>query len=169
MGLLLEIFSVVLLLISLWLGIKYLILLTVKHNADRAFEKLCSKLKKQYELIDTLFSQFSVMSVEERSFTENIKNLISQAAEFSIEKDGNERIIGYANSILENVEIFVDGIVQKDAENQNVQKYNSKMLDFNKTKDSYNKSAKILRHYVDVFPTSLMARLKEIKTMDYLN
>jgi len=153
----------------LFLGIKYTTLLFAKRNADKEFQNIDTELKKYYEVVKELFSHFSGLSVEDEKLAEDTQKLIAAASDFSIEKDGNERIIGYANSILENTKNFVDSITAADAENMNVKQYKTYLQKFNREKEYYNKSAQYLRHYVDVFPTSLMARLKLIKTMDYLN
>ena len=153
----------------LWFGIKYLLLIQAKQNSDKAFVGVYNKLQPQYDVIINLFSQFPVLSLENRSLVQNTKKLISTAQEFTIEKDGNERIIGYANSILNNVQKFVVSILEKEPDNESIKKYNYLMAVFNKPKEDYNKSAQRLKHYVDTFPTSFYARLKDIKTMDFFN
>ena len=165
----LKLLLVVFLLICLFLGIKYIILLRAKSVADKSFLNIFNKLNQLYEDTMFLFSQFSVLSMEDRMLVQNTKKLITEAQSFVIEKDGNERIIGYANAILENVKIFSDSILVKDPENMHISKYIYLLAIFNKAKKDYNRSAEYLRHYVDTFPTSFYARLKKIRTMDYIN
>ena len=110
-----------------------------------------------------------MLSLENRTLVQSTKKLISTAQEFTIEKDGNERIIGYANSILDNVQKFAVSILEKEPENEPLKKYNYLLAVFNKPKEDYNKSAQRLKHYVDTFPTSFYARLKNIKTMDFFS
>ena len=155
--------------ICLWLGINYLLLLHAKKNADRTMLDVCIKLQQQYDAIINLFSQFHILSLENRTLVQNTKKLISQAQEFSQEKDRNEMIIAYANTILENVKKVTESIFEKEPDNEYIKKYNYLLAVFTKVKDDYNKAARKLRHYVDVFPTSFFARLKGITTMDILN
>lgn len=162
-------FFIIVLFICLWLGIKYLLLLNAKCCADKSMNNIFNKLSNQYDVIMSLFSQFSVLSLESRSLVQNTKKLIAQAQEFSVEKDGNEIIIAYANTIFENVQKFTDSITEKSPDDNNVIKYCYQLAVFNKSKEEYNACAKKLSHYVDTFPTSFFARLKNIKTMDYLN
>ena len=105
--------------------------------------------------------------MENRNLVQTTKKLISQAQDFSIEKDGNERIVGYANSILANVQTFTEAILEKEPENDSVMKFKYLQAVFDRAKDDYNLSAQKLKHYVDTFPTSFYARLKCIKTMDF--
>ncbi len=155
--------------ICLWLGIKYLLLIQAKQNSDKAFAGVYIKLQPQYDAIINLFSQFPVLSLENRTLVQNTKKLILTAQDFTIEKDGNERIIGYANSILNNVQRFAVSVLEKEPDNESIKKYNYLLAVFNKPKEDYNKSAQRLKHYVDTFPTSFYARLKDIKTMDFFN
>jgi TolA-binding protein len=162
-------FFIIVLLICLWLGIKYLLLLNAKRIADKSMNNIFNKINNQYDVIMSLFSQFSVLSLESRNLVQNTKKLIAQAQDFSVEKDGNEIIIAYANTIFENVQKFTDSIIEKTPDDNNVTKYYYQLAVFNKSKEEYNTCAKNLRHYVDTFPTSFFARLKSIKTIDYLN
>ena len=155
--------------ICLWLGIKYLLLIQAKQTSDKAFAGVYNKLQPQYDAIINLFSQFPVLSLENRTLVQNTKKLILTAQDFTIEKDGNERIIGYANSILNNVQRFAVSVLEKEPDNESIKKYNYLLAVFNKPKEDYNKSAQRLKHYVDTFPTSFYARLKDIKTMDFFN
>ena len=165
----LKLLLIVFLLICLYFGIKYIILLRAKSAADKSFLNIFNKLNQLYEDTMFLFSQFSVLSMEDRMLVQNTKKLIAAAQCFVIEKDGNERIIGYANAILENAKNFSDSILAKDPENMHISKYIYHWAIFNKAKKIYNGSAENLRHYVDTFPTSFYARLKKIRTMDLIN
>ncbi len=166
---LLKLIFIAVVFICLWCGIKYLLLLYAKRNADKSMKRVFDELLQQYDAIINMFSQFHVLSLENRTLVQNTKKLIIQAQNFSLEKDRNEMIIAYANSVFENVQKFTDSILEKEPENEYIKKYCYLQSAFNKLKDDYNSSALKLRHYVDVFPTSLFARFKSITTMDLLN
>lgn len=163
-----EIAMVVILVITLVYGIKYIMLLVVKYEADKDFKNLFKALSNQYKAVNTLLPILFALSPESSSIIEDTKNLMSKAVDFSIEKDGNERIIAYANSILENADIVLNSISETNTENADIKEYVKILNGFEKYKNKYNKSAKRLRHYADVFPTSFFARLKRITTMDYM-
>ena len=166
---LLKLAFLIIILTCLWIGVKYLLLLHAKSNADKAMFEVCNKLIQQYDAILSLFSQFHVLSLENRTLVQNTKKLIAKAQDFTPENDRNEMIIAYANSILENVKKFTDSIIEKEPENEYIKKYNYMLAVYTKSRDDYNASARKLRHYVDVFPTSLFARFERISMMDYLN
>lgn len=167
MFLILGVFVSIFVYICLWLGVKYILLLKAKRDADKSLTDIYYKLQQQYEAIISLFSQFHILSLENRNLLQNTKKLISLARDFSIEKDGNERIIGYANSILENVQIITDSVLEKEPENDYIMRFRYLQAVFNRAKDEYNVSAQKLKHYVDTFPASFFARLKNIRTMDF--
>jgi len=166
---LLKLAFLIIIFVCLWVGVKYLLLLHAKSKANIALFEVCNKLTQQYDAILYLFSQFHVLSLENRTLVQNTKKLIAKAQDFTPENERNEMIIAYANSILENVKKFTDSILEKEPENEYIKKYNYLLAVYNKVKDDYNTSARRLRHYADTFPTSLIARFEGITTMDYLN
>ena len=82
-------------------------------------------------------------------------------ANTKITREHKDRIIAYANSIINNLQLIQSSTNTPDnfTENNDFLKFQDK---FDKTKKSYNASAIKLRHYADVFPTSLLARFKKI-------
>lgn len=169
MGLIIELITVIILLICLWVGLNYIMLIISKYNADKNFNILFEHLKLQYETINNILSQFSLLPQDKQKLLDETKKYISQATNFSIETDGNERIIAFANAICKNIEILINVFEEYNTNNPNIDKYLGMQKEFNRIKDSYNKTAEKLKHYVDVFPSSLMARMKKITTMDYIN
>ena len=164
--------SIIFLLICLWVGVKYLALITAKKNAYREFNKFCKELIIHYEsILPALFASKKFMQNEKDTISETI-NFINKAKDFTIEKDGNERIIGYANAIFKNINDIIqksDSYTnEKEAFYNALAKYNESKNNFDNEIKKYNHSAKTLKHYVDVFPSSLIARFLNIKTMDYI-
>ena len=161
-----EICVIIILLVCLWIAWNYVLLIIAKHNVDKEFSKLFEMLKEYYALI-RIYLEKNQNRIQEQTLIEQTNQYIEKAANFSIEKDGNERIIAYANSIINNLQLIQGSMNTSDDEpNNNMLKFQDR---FNKVKESYNESAKKLRHYADVFPTSLLARLKKIFIVDYMN
>lgn len=162
-----EICVIFILLVSLWIAWNYVLLIIAKHNVDKEFSKLFEMLKEYYALIRIYLGK-NQNCIQEQTLVEQTNQYIEKAANFSIEKDGNERIIAYANSIINNLQLIQDSMNTSDDEpsNNDMHKFQDR---FNKVKESYNESAKKLRHYADVFPTSILARLKKIFIVDYMN
>ena len=168
-----EIFIVVLLLICLWISWKYIMLTISKHNADKAFNNFKENLNIEYKNV----RDFLLLS---QPYINDINNIIPatldfivKSSSFTVEKDGNERIIGYANAILNNTKNIykeVNSIENKQNKlSDAILIFEKSQKEFNKQKEIYNLHAEILKKYVDTFPSSLIARLKKITTMDYIN
>ncbi len=166
-----EIVVIAILVICLWVAWKYILLVMSKSNADKAFSKLAFVLQKNYDNIELFLNSSLNFIGENRDFINKILENISKAKDFSIEKDGNERIIGYANSILNSTQEILD-ILENSNNSEEInclcQRYKASHANFITEKNNYNLKAQQLRHYVDVFPTSLISRFKNIKTMDYI-
>ena len=161
-----EICVIIILLVCLWIAWNYILLIIAKRNVDNEFSQLFMMLKEYYTLILTYLEE-NQNCIQEQTLVEQTNQYIEKAANFSIEKDGNERIIAYANSIINDLQLIQGSMNTSDDEpNNNMLKFQDR---FNKVKESYNESAKKLRHYADVFPTSLLARLKKIFIVDYMN
>ncbi len=168
--LLMEIAFVIILLICLWCIINYTMLMFTKHSADKIFELTFIEINKQYEYISQILLTNNLFEQEQCPLSDETKSLINTASSFSVEKDGNERIIGYANAINKNMQTLIQSIKEEFySTNKDIINYLEKQKEFEKIKKHYNETAKSLKHFVDVFPTSLMARLKNIRTMDFLD
>jgi len=168
MVLLIGIIAIIILSVLLWLGINYLMLSICKYRADKMFFTLDKYLKEEYKVIYDVLTQLNLLTLDKQKLLDDTKRFLSQALDFSIEKDGNERIIGYANAILENIKI-ISNLSNEIADNPSLNKLKNMQKKSEQLINDYNNSAQKLKHYVDVFPSSLMARLKRISTMDYIN
>lgn len=162
-----EICIIIILLACLWITWNYVLLIITKRNVDKEFNQLFEKLKEYYALI-RVYLEKNQNYIQEQALIEQTNKYIEKAVDFSIEKDGNERIIAYANSIINNLQLIQNSTNTPDnfTENSDFLKFQDK---FDKAKKSYNASAIKLRHYADVFPTSLLARFKKIFIVDYIN
>ena len=162
-----EICVIIILLVCLWIAWNYILLIIAKRNVDKEFSQLFEMLKEYYALI-RMYLEENQNCIQEQALVEQTYQYIDKATNFSIEKDGNERIIAYANSIINNLQLIQSSTNTPDnsIDNSNILKFQDK---FNKVKETYNKSAIKLRHYADVFPTSLLARFKKIFIVDYMN
>lgn len=143
-------FLIILFILLIWLCVKYFILKASNTIARKAFEKLHIQINKRYDFILNALN-----NKENSQLTSDTRNLIEKAKNFSAQKDGIDRIIRFSNAIFENAE-HLSALPENDN-------------DFNNAKNNYNKCAQKLRHYVDVFPTSLMARFADIKLLDLLH
>lgn len=165
----LKIVLIILLLLILWLSVKYVLLLCAKRNADIVFNKFLKKLKEHAEVVDLLLEESMKYPDIDKDKINETKEYISKLQGFSVEKDGNERIIGYTNAVFNNVRDMYTVMYASENKTEILTKYNALNKEFETEKNAYNTSAGILKHYADVFPTSLFARLKNIRTMDFVN
>ena len=114
-----------------------------------AFDLLHVQILKRYDLILN-----ALKNTENSALADETRNLIKKALEFNVKNDGRDRIIRFANAIFDNSKKLA---LQIDTDSE-----------FDFAKKQYNDFAKQLRHYIDVFPTSFMARVALIITKDYL-
>ena len=114
-----------------------------------AFDLLHAQIIKRYDLILNALN-----NVANSNLAEETRILIKKALEFSVQQEGRDRIIRFANAIFDNSK-KLSLTLEEDNE-------------FEFAKTQYNDFAKQLRHYIDVFPTSFMARVSLIITKDYL-
>ena len=169
--LLIEILVLVILSITLCMMLSYAVLKTEKYKVDIVCEDFYENLKTQYNNVREFLNSVKESSAQ-RDLIDEVLGNITKAMEMSEEKDGNERIIGYANYIFAKADDIKQEI--KSAENQGediisaLQNYEASQDKFKTKKDNYNESIKRLKRYVDVFPTSFVARLKYITTKDFI-
>ena len=168
---LIEIITIIVLLVCLWVALKYIMLVMKKYKADIAFGIFYKILMEQYNIISAFMENVKIMLPDGKIINETY-DLIAKAKELTIKKDGNERIIGYANAITEKAkQIFIllnNSEVKNEMLLKELEKYSNSVKKFNVEKEKYNSVAQKLKYYVDVFPTSLMARLMHITTMDFM-
>ncbi len=143
-------FSVLLLVYIAWLFIRYCTLIISNKKAYKAFFALHEQINKRYGILLSKLDSYN----ENEKLVSETKGFINKAVQFSYQKEGVDRIIRFANAIFDNAKQL--GLtVNEDTE-------------FNNAKFHYNKCAQKLKYYVDVFPTSLMARLAHIQFLDSL-
>ena len=133
----------------IWLFIKYMTLIICDKKVCVAFDLLHVQILKRYDLILN-----ALKNTENSALADETRNLIKKALEFNVKNDGRDRIIRFANAIFDNSKKLA---LQIDTDSE-----------FDFAKKQYNDFAKQLRHYIDVFPTSFMARVALIITKDYL-
>ena len=142
-------FIVLLSVLLIWLFIKYMTLVICDKKVCVAFDLLHAQIIKRYDLILNALN-----NVANSNLAEETRILIKKALEFSVQQEGRDRIIRFANAIFDNSK-KLSLTLEEDNE-------------FEFAKTQYNDFAKQLRHYIDVFPTSFMARVSLIITKDYL-
>ena len=135
--------------LAAWICIKYFVLLGTVRIASDAFNKVHLQINKRYKLILENLDNCK----ENNDLVSETKELITKALDFNKQTDGTDRIIRFANAIFDNAEKL--SITTEDS-------------DFTAAKKYYNDCAQQLRHCTDVFPTSFMARLSEIRFIDSL-
>lgn len=160
----LKIVLLIILLLCLRFAWSYIMLVTAKHNTKETFNKLFEKLKEYVLKIQCLLEEIKDNEKVNSDTVNETEDFITKLLSFSFEKDGNERIIGYANAIYLNMEKLLPVIKETEA----FSKYTDFTKEFEQEKEKYNSTAKKLQHYVDVFPSSFIARLKGIKYFDYI-
>ena len=143
-------FGILFLFLIIWLCVSYLLLAGTHRMTCNAFLDLHKQINKRYEMILALLNETSG-NPDKVSET---KNFIEKALNFNFKTDGADRIVRFANAIFDNTKLLSLQIEED--------------VHFTSAKNHYNHCTERLRHYIDVFPTSLMARFLNIKLMDSL-
>ena len=148
--------------VSGWVCIKYFAYKIAKNEAFNEFDTIKKQIDNQYDFILYLISKYESSMVNEQKQITEIKDLITKAKNFSLEKDGADIIIAFANAVFQKTE----GIVTNYTDI--LEEYRSSHTKFNNYAEKYNNAAKKLRYYIDVFPTSFICRLSKVKTLNYI-
>ena len=159
---------------GLWLYYSYVSVTKKRDEAYDCFDRVDTELKKRYELITDIMSSAQSYLSQNQSLTDYISKLkdevitLGRKPEFmnrrmALDKElenKSEQLIALikGNSQLSSDKTIIDAI-------NNYDKISS---DISLAKQDFNTSAKIFRKAVDVFPSSFMARLNEIKSLDYM-
>ena len=142
--------GILFLFLIIWLCVSYLLLAGTHRMTCNAFLDLHKQINKRYEVILALLNETSG-NLDKVSET---KNFIEKALDFNFKTDGADRIVRFANAIFDNTKLLSLQIEED--------------VHFTSAKNHYNHCTEKLMHYIDVFPTSLMARFLNIKLMDSL-
>ena len=161
-----EILLVVIMCLCLRVAWAYIMLIVAKYRADKSFDAFFSALKKHISNTKEFLNSLNNSENIDAKLVNETIGFISKLTDFSVEKDGNERIAGYANAITINLEKILIPLEENSYQSDLYQKFRTSEQSFKKIKTDYNSKALKLKHYVDVFPSSLIARFKKIRTMD---
>ena len=163
-----ESLLIVILCLCLYTAQAYIMLIISKCRGDKSFDILFIELKKHIFITKEFLESFNNSDNIDAELVNETISFITKLTDFSVEKDGNERIIGYANAIFINMEKILILLTENNFQNNVYKKYQISEQNFENTKLIYNSKAKRLKHYIDTFPSSLIARFKNIRTMDYI-
>lgn len=164
----LKVLLIIFFLLCLWFAWQRTLLIIAYRNACHSFNKFFADFKKYTEVICMFLDEYQKITNADIEKVNKTFEFISKIRDFSVEVDGNERIIGYMNAILSNADDLLSVFELEENKSDIHEKYLISKKNFETEKEKYNNDAKILKHYVDVFPTSFIARLKDIRFVDYV-
>lgn len=161
-------------LICVWMFAAYKNVKEKEEDTLDCFEKVDKELQKRYILIPEIISLSQKLSKIDNSSLEYINKLKNEVTEIGLNQDYMNRRIALDKELENKTELLLAGLKENLSEdsdysiNDIVNSYYKISDEVEIAKQEYNDSARVLRKAVDVFPTSFMARLNNIKWFDYI-
>ena len=157
-----------------WIYYKYVSLINTNKKTLDAYNDVNNELKKEYSILLELII-FARKNMSECSgLIDYIDKLKAKSIKLDSQINFINRKIAYDNEIELKTEELIEQIKQSMQYQTDigasalVKTYRSANENVQISKEIYNDLAHKLRVKVDVFPTSFIARLKGIKSVDYM-
>jgi len=167
-------FLFLLCLIGIWLYYSYLSVKKKSENLLDAFEYVDTALNKRYGLLTDLIFIIQNNAVQEQSLIKEISNLRDKVIDLGLKREFINRRIALDRELEKKTDKLIASLkanlnVASEMDfDEVIKNYAEISNDINAAKKEYNTVAYALRRAVDVFPTSFMARLSNIKSFDYM-
>ena len=158
--------------ICLWLCNSYVTVIKKREEAYDCFERVANELKKRSSLITDIILSTDKYLLSHQPLINSIKILQKEVLELGLEPEFMNRRIALDKE-LENKSNQLINIIKEDTElfqlvSNSIKIYFELNEYIHMVKQDYNSAAESFRKAVDVFPSSFMARLKNIKSIDYM-
>lgn len=162
-----------------FIGVVYLLIyisvLIRKDTVIKNFAKIDTLLKKRYYFISDVLSVAQKYMVHEKGIVVDVLSIKAKLSDLTSEYKYINRKIAL-NTLLEREMKQLISAIEKYPELNSdetmlsiVQIYNEHEKNIESKKAAYNIAARKLRHATDIFPSSFVARMSEIKATDYYN
>jgi len=159
--------------ILLWIYSIYTGLIRKRNKAAEAFSSIDVQLKKRYDLIPNILTIAQKFMDHERELMEEVTKLRTQVTALSSGVENIDRKIALDGEIakkMEQILVAVENYPQLKSDKTMVtamQTYNEVEEHISAARRFYNSAANDLKNAVEIFPSSLFARLMNIKTVDF--
>ena len=167
-------FFIVLLGLCAWLYYKYVSLIKIQRETFNAYNATNKELLKEYGILLELIIYARKNMPEQSGLLDYIDKLKTESNELEPNSEFINRKIAFDNELDNKASELIEKIEQSNKYLSDtgalalVKTYCSANNNVCAAREEYNRLAHKLRTVVDVFPTSFMARLKNIKSVDYM-
>ena len=156
-----------------WAYSLYVSLIQKRNKTQEAFSSIDVQLKKRYDLIPNLLTIAQKYMDHERSLIEEVTKLRTDVMKLSSSFENIDRKIALDTQIAQKMGQFmvaVENYPQLKADQPMItamQTYNEVEEHIAAARRFYNSAANELKNAVEIFPSSFIARLMNIKAVDF--
>ncbi len=156
-----------------WIYGAYVSLIKKKNKANEAFSSIDIQLKKRYDLIPNILTIAQKFMEHERGLMEDITKLRTQVMNLPDNFESIDRKIALDRQIADKmgqIMVAVESYPQLKSDQAMVtamQTYNEVEEHISAARRFYNSAANDLKNAVEIFPSSLIARLINVKSVDF--
>ena len=157
-----------------WTYSIYVSVIKKRNKADEAFSAIDVQLKKRYDLIPNILTIAQKYMEHERGIMEEVTKLRTQVMGLSSNFENIDRKIALDGEIskkMGQIMVAVENYPQLKADQTMItamQTYNEVEEHIAAARRFYNSAANDLKNAVEIFPSSLFARMLNIKAVDFL-
>ena len=158
---------------SIWLYLSYVDVSKKRDILLDEYENVINEIEKRDVLLDDIitFSQNNIETMKD--LIEYIIRLRTEIKNLGIKTEFINRRIAFENELELKATSLIEFIKEQQLAADNsitnvIKSYDDFSIILANKKQEYNKAAGFLRKAVDVFPTSFLARLNNIKSADYM-
>ncbi len=156
-----------------WTYSIYVSVIKKRNKADEAFSAIDVQLKKRYDLIPNILTIAQKYMEHERGIMEEVTKLRTQVMGLSSNFENIDRKIALDGEIskkMGQIMVAVENYPQLKADQTMItamQTYNEVEEHIAAARRFYNSAANDLKNAVEIFPSSLVARMLNIKAVDF--
>ena len=169
----LTLLAIAVVVIAFWIYSIYASVIRKRNKAQEAFSSIDVQLKKRYDLIPNILTIAQKYMEHERGIMEEVTKLRTQVMGLSSNFENIDRKIaldGESANKMGQIMVAVENYPQLKADQTMItamQTYNEVEEHIAAARRFYNSAANELKNAVEIFPSSFVARLMNIKAVDF--
>ena len=170
----LTLLAIAVVVVVFWIYSIYTSVIRKRNKAQEAFSSIDVQLKKRYDLIPNILTIAQKYMEHERGIMEEVTKLRTQVMGLSSNFENIDRKIALDGEIAKKmgqIMVAVENYPQLKADQTMItamQTYNEVEEHIAAARRFYNSAANELKNAVEIFPSSLFARMLNIKTVDFI-
>ena len=170
----LTLLAIAVVVVVFWIYSIYASVIRKRNKAQEAFSSIDVQLKKRYDLIPNILTIAQKYMEHERGIMEEVTKLRTQVMGLSSNFENIDRKIALDGEIankMGQIMVAVENYPQLKADQTMItamQTYNEVEEHIAAARRFYNSAANDLKNVVEIFPSSLFARMLNIKAVDFI-